>query len=137
MLLVQPSTAPTSNPSVHGRRKAFADDDRDQRRAENVSQCGQQKTSRKVFQGVAKVEFQPAFEQHKNDGQGSQQVRRLRQRGGLHQAQHGAEQHAQHHQHEHIRDAGQSKDAVGQKGHHQQTADQSQNQRCGHSFSIR
>ena len=89
-----------------------------------------------MLQGVAKIELQPAFEQHKNDGQRSQQVGGLGQRARLHQAQHGSEQHAQHHQHQHIRDASQPKDAVGQKGHHQQTADQSQNQRSGHSCSM-
>ena len=55
---------------------------------------------------------------------------------GLHQAQHRSEQDAQHHQHQYVGDASQSEDAVGEKGHHQQTADQSQNQ-CGrHDCSV-
>ena len=111
-----------------GQAEAFDHDHGDQNRAEYVSQRCQQETSRKMPQGVAKVELQSAFEQHQNDGESSQQVRGLGKRGGrLHQAQHRPEQNPQHHQHKHIGDPRESEDPVGQKGHDQQTADQSQN----------
>lgn len=103
------------------------DDQCHQKRAEHVGQSGEKKASGKMLQGVAKIELEPAFEQHENDGQRSQQIGGFRQRARLHQAQHRTQQNSQHHQHQDVGDPGQAKDAVGQKGHHQQAADQSQN----------
>ncbi len=111
-----------------GQAQTFDHDHGDQNRAEYVSQRRQQKTSRKMPQGVAKVELQSAFEQHQNDGESSQQVRGLGECGGrLHQAEHRPEQNSQHHQDKHVGDSRESEDPVGQEGHDQQPADQSQN----------
>jgi len=102
---------------------------RDQRRAEQISQRRKKQAAGKVPNRVAQIQFQPAFEQHENNRERSQQAGGLTQSFGVQQMQSGAEQDAEQHQQHDVGNAGNSEEAVGQKREHEQCSQQSQGHR--------